>query len=235
MKPDYGIDAPEVIRALFVVAIACALLEIVPRAFQLELRVHLPLVVALGCTAAGFAMLGYSKAGKLRHRDRLLALAELGAGMTVLDVGTGRGLLAIGAARTAGVKAIGVDVFAAKDLSDNSLEKTLATVAAESVPGVEIRSEDARKTTLADASVDRVLSNRCLHSVGDRAEREKALAEIVRVLRPGGRAVLSDSRYVGESAAYLAARGFAVSRHGPYVVDTFPPLSAIVATKPGAV
>jgi ubiquinone/menaquinone biosynthesis C-methylase UbiE len=55
-------------------------------------------------------MLLYSLKGKFRHRDRMLALAQLHGDENVLDIGTGRGLLLVGAAKrlTTG-RAVGLD------------------------------------------------------------------------------------------------------------------------------
>jgi cyclopropane fatty-acyl-phospholipid synthase-like methyltransferase len=65
-------------------------------------------------------MIWDSKVGKLWARDRLLDGLELRGDETVLDVGCGRGLLLIGAAKrlTTG-KAPGVDIWQAEDLSGN--------------------------------------------------------------------------------------------------------------------
>lgn len=66
------------------------------------------------------------KVGKLRSRDRLLDGLALRGDETVLDVGCGRGLLLIGAAKrlTTGT-AVGVDIWQTEDLSGNRPEATL--------------------------------------------------------------------------------------------------------------
>ena len=220
-RPDYGIDAPGVVRNLLLAGGAC-----------LALAPWLNFLVfpGLSLAASGGAMVFYARVGKFRHRDRILRLARVRAGERVLDVGTGRGLLAVGAARL-GASAIGLDVFVAEDLTGNSLEKTRENLALEGV-AVDLRVEDAAKmTSLPSASIDCVVSNLCLHNLYDRQKRDAALGEIARVLKPGGRAVISDFRHVPQYAQFFRARGFAVVEGGPYL-DTFPWLRIAIAEKP---
>jgi SAM-dependent methyltransferase len=231
-RPDYGIDAPKVIANLGVLGLVLVLAGL---GFRYERGYGWGWGLVWWGSAwisTALLMVLYAKFGKFKQRDRILALAGLSSAQSVLDVGCGRGLLAIGAARK-GARAIGIDIFQKEDLSGNSLEKTLANVRAEGVDGrVEIRHEDARAMTFADGAIDRVVSNLCLHNIAQKPERERALAEIARVLAPGGRAVISDYKLVDEYAAFFTARGYAVTKHGPYLMDTFPPLRVCVAIKP---
>ena len=73
-------------------------------------------------------MVWSSKVGKLSARDRLIEALSLRGDESVLDVGCGRGLLLIAAAKllTTG-KAVGVDLWSAKDQSDNLPESTRPT------------------------------------------------------------------------------------------------------------
>jgi SAM-dependent methyltransferase len=71
-----------------------------------------------------------------------------------------------------------------------------------------------------------------LHNIYDRPTRQQAVAEIARVLKPGGLALLSDYRHTGEYAAKLRSSGWAVQRHWGNVLTTFPPLRIVVAHKP---
>ena len=73
-------------------------------------------------------------------------------------------------------------------------------------------SAGAQEMPFADASFDVVVSNLCLHNIYDRVTRQKAVAEIARVLKPGGVALLSDYRHTREYATRLRAIGFVVER-----------------------
>ena len=230
-KIDYGIDAPGVIAGLGLGGLAICVVQLFVARWMRGLYWW-----GGSWMLMSVLMLAYARFGKFRHRERILDLARLTGGETVLDVGTGRGLLAVGAARRLpSGRALGIDIFQKSDLSGNALDRTVANVAAEGVAGnCEIRHEDARALALADDSVDAVVSNLCLHNIHPRAERERALAEIARVTRPGGRAVLSDFVNTRQYAAFFAARGWAVTtRWFPF--DTFPPLRIVVAAKPPGV
>ena len=118
-------------------------------------------------------------------KRRVLVHAALAGGEDVLDVGCGTGTLAVAAARAApGVKVTGLD-------ADPSILARARRRAADE--GLEIGLDEARSTALpyADASFDLVLSTLFFHHLPDDAKRQTA-AELVRVLRPGGRLVVGD-------------------------------------------
>ncbi len=60
------------------------------------------------------------------------------------------------------------------------------------------------------------------------------MAQIARVLRPGGVAILSDYRRTGEYSAVLASAGLTVERCWGNPLQTFPPRRIVVARKPAA-
>ena len=118
-------------------------------------------------------------------KRRVLTCAAIASGEDVLDVGCGTGTLAVAAARAApGVTVTGLD-------ADASILTRARRRAAAS--GLEIRFDEGRSTALpyADASFDVVLSTLFFHHLPDDGKRQTA-AEIVRVLRPGGRLVVGD-------------------------------------------
>src|ERR1700753_2920773 len=102
-KPTYGIDAPGIIALLFGIAAGLGLLAWLvptipfgPVVWELRPMCYFTTPVLL---AEGTLMLLYARFGKFHHRDRMLAMVPWKGTESVLDVGTGRGLLMIGAAR----------------------------------------------------------------------------------------------------------------------------------------
>jgi SAM-dependent methyltransferase len=239
-RPRYGIDAPGVIAGFLLgggVGAAGAGFALGDGAAA-TWRPVLSALLTTGAILAieGLLMLAYSLAGKYRQRDRMLAALEWRGDERVLDVGSGRGLLAIGAARRGlGVQVVGIDLWSAKDLSSNSAAAARRNAELEEVAErVEIRDGDARQLDFPDASFDVVLSNLCLHNIAGAADRARACREIARVLRPGGVALVSDFRHTGDYARELAAAGLEVRRGRLHALTTFPPLRVVRATRPAA-
>jgi ubiquinone/menaquinone biosynthesis C-methylase UbiE len=239
-KADYGIDAPGVVRNLLLIAVlllAAAwflpVLRLGPVNFKLR-----PTALATGsvCLLEGLLMLLYAKNGKFHHRDRMLGMLQWTGTETVLDVGTGRGLLMIGAAKRLSTgKAIGIDVWNAQDLSGNRAERTLRNAEIEGVSGrVEVRDGDAVAMSFADGTFDVVLSNLCLHNIPAAEKRDQACREIARVLKPGGTALISDYKNTSDYQRAFQAAGLEARRTGMYVGRVFPPLRIVIAKKPAA-
>jgi arsenite methyltransferase len=197
MKVSYGIDAPRVVLNLGLFGFAALVIALLAPDFHIGVFLfpHKSFYYPAGFLLAEVAlMIDYSVRGKFRHRDKILRLIVWRGDEQVLDVGTGRGLLLIGAAKhlTTG-KAIGIDIWSKKDLSDNRLERAQSNIDAEGVTSrCELRNMPAQAMTFPDASFDIVLSNQCLHNIADYQERNRACAEVARVLKPSGKIVLSD-------------------------------------------
>lgn len=237
-KPDYGIDAPGPIRNLLLAGVGGVLLALfTPRLIHIgsaDLNLHSSgWGLAIGCGGGGLLMLIYAKFGKFRHRDRMLKLHDWRGDEQVLDVGTGRGLLLVGAARrlTTG-HATGIDIWNKEDLSGNALERTEQNLAVEGVAGkCSLISEGAQKMSFPDDSFDVILSNLCLHNIYDKPIRLKACDEIARVLKLGGVAIISDFKHTREYAEALRRAGLRAERKMPNLLTTYPPLRILLAYK----
>jgi len=81
-----------------------------------------------------------------------------------------------------------------------------------------------RKLPLADASVNAVVANLAIHNISSREGRREAITEIVRVLKPGGQAALTDFKHVGQYAEDLKESGIAEARASGPSFWIFPPV-----------
>jgi len=140
---------------------------------------------ALGYDAAELAELPASSTRSFAGVGNPHAVGPLGPGETVLDIGCGAGTDLLLAARQVGPsgRAIGVD------MTDEMIEASRAGARRLGLHHVDVRRGDLHELPLEDSSVDVVISNGVLNLAED---KRRAFAEIVRVLRPGGRLRLAD-------------------------------------------
>jgi len=113
------------------------------------------------------------------------AVAPLPVGATVVDIGCGAGTDLLLAARHLGPhgRAIGVD------MTEAMRERARQGAAACGLAHVEVRDGDATALPIEVGTVDVVISNGVLNLVPD---KQAAIAEIRRVLKPGGRVQIAD-------------------------------------------
>jgi arsenite methyltransferase len=226
MKPDYGVDAPNVMRNMFLFGALCIVLVFVtPRVWHfgpVAITLHYPLAWTGGfLLLEGSLFLLYVKFGKFRHRDFILSMHPWRGDEQVLDVGCGRGLLLAAAAKhlTTG-HATGLDIWSNVDMGGNSEAATLHNLQLERIESrCTLISAGAQTMPFAGATYDR-------------PTRTQALQQIARVLKPGGIALISDYKLTGQYATELQQLGLKVERRWGSWLTTFPPLRVVIARKP---
>ena len=214
-RPNYGVDAPLVVRNLLLVA-ALGMISLITRLLGVWSRQDLIAAIAfplmwagLSCGAMALWMIYDSKIGKVREREYYLDKIVWRGDERVLDVGCGLGLFLIGAARRLETgRAVGIDLWQAEDLSGNTPAGTRNNATIEGVADkVEVHTGDARKLPFDDASFNVVLSSMALHNIYNADERQTAVREIARVLKSGGRVLILDVRHTHQYAAGLREAG----------------------------
>ena len=214
MRPNYGIDAPGLVRAFLLTGIG--LLAVSAGAFAFKeshaWAIWVSLVLLIAAIYAVFMfllMLWASLVDKVRDREAILNLIEWNGGERILDVGCGRGLMLVGAARrlTTG-NAVGVDIWAAQDQSANTKEAPMENARIEGVDRrVTIETADMRDLPFPDQSFDVIVSSWVVHNLEAEVDRRQALKEIVRVVRPQGVILLTDIVNRHEYAAAFKSLG----------------------------
>jgi ubiquinone/menaquinone biosynthesis C-methylase UbiE len=119
-------------------------------------------------------------------RTRMVGLARLEAGESVLDVGCGTGSLAMAAKRHVGEQGQVWGIDASPEMIARATSKTTSA-------GLEVffKTAVAEALPFADATFDAVLSTLMLHHL-PRKVRQQCLGEVRRVLRPEGRVLVVD-------------------------------------------
>ena len=114
-----------------------------------------------------------------------LAYSEIEEGDTILDLGSGAGLDLLIAARRVGPsgKVIGVD------MTDEMIAVARAHILASGLMNVEVRKGLIEELPVDDSSVDWVISN-CVINLSP--EKDRIFSEISRVLKSGGKMLISD-------------------------------------------
>jgi len=144
------------------------------------------------CDAAGAKLVDYEGVpGVVPESDLGLGCgtptqyANLKPGETVLDLGSGAGIDVFLAAQQVGEsgRVIGID------MTPEMLQRARENAAKHGIENVEFRQGDIEAMPVDDASVDVVISNCVINLVPD---KRSVYSEMHRVLRPGGRFIVSD-------------------------------------------
>ena len=161
--------------------------------------------------AARYDLLAWLLTGGREHafRERLLSLAELAPGDSVLDIGCGTGTLAIAATRHVGPAGTVCGI----DASPPMIARATRKAAKAGAPAV-FQLAAAEQLPFPDACFDAVLSTLMLHHL-PRHVRQQCAIEIRRVLKPRGRVFVVDFGRAQAKGGLLAH----VHRHGHVSVE----------------
>jgi len=192
-KPNYGGVGLHVFTNLFaglLLLFAGVVGAVVLNTLLLLLILPSPYFLLLGLRWMGGGVLEERR----RIREEFIKVVQPREGDKVLDVGTGGGFLVIGFAKVVGGgEVVGIDLWL-KWSGGTSLENAKRNAEIEGVADrVRFEECDARNIRYPSGYFDVVVASFAIYLIGK--EREKALREMIRVLRPGGKfSVMEPSR-----------------------------------------
>jgi ubiquinone/menaquinone biosynthesis C-methylase UbiE len=209
VRASYGVDAPAVLISLSGSAVACVAAASFSFFFGVTL---LGAVFTIAALYAAFSASSYAyttRRGKFAIWRKLLEEQRLSGDERVLDIGCGRGLVLIEAARRLHRgRAVGVDSWRPQDQSGNAAQVTLSNARACGVEDrIDVLTADMRQLPFADASFDLVVSSLAVHNIAEAEGRRQAVREGLRVLKPGGTLLFADFQYASDYVATLRSAG----------------------------
>ncbi len=178
----------------------------------------------------GCAIFLAGKIGKHILRDRILNSISWRGDEQVLDVGCGRGLLLVGAAkRLQAGRALGLNIHTHNGAAAAAMENARIEGVAERV---ELKDADLQELPVPDASFDVIVSSLAIHTISDAAGRESAIREMARVLKPGGQLAVADVRYAEQYEQILRSLGWEQTECSSASFMLGAPARVLRATKP---
>jgi arsenite methyltransferase len=233
-RANYGVDSPKMLVVLGVVGVGFAVWAVVVAVTQGVSFALGPFVAAILVLAAAGYMVRSSRVVKpaiwAAHLDGLALKGKERA----LDVGCGRGLVTVALAdRLPRGSVVGVDIWRASDQTGNTRANAEANLELEGVADrVELVDASMDDLPFGDAEFDVVTASLSLHCLPLAKARGKAMNELMRVTKPGGRVVILDTARTFEYEAWLNDGGWADVVRGRGSYAHYPPVRFVTATKP---
>lgn len=232
-KANYGLDAPTVVQSLLffsiVALIASGFSFLIHNPFWFWVAFIYAALTSFSLFISAIWMIYSSKIAKPKIISKLIHELKLRKTDKLLDLGCGKGLFLIEAAKKlkAG-NAHGVDLWYKKDQSGNEETATYKNAKKEGVE-VNLQTADLRSLPYPDGMFDVVVSSLAIHNIEDECGRDKALFEMLRVLKPGGQFFLLDIQYVKKYAEFLKDLDITCSKANYFYC---PPIQILKGKKP---
>jgi len=240
-KTGYGVDDPRTIAELLIAGVLAVAVGIIISAYTASSSPRTADAALIGGPGVGFlvlvvvaALYWSSRLGKPREMTKLVGSIPWGGEEVVLDLGCGRGLATVMAAKKLeGGYAVGVDTWPKARVSGNDPHSVLANATREKV-GAKVLAVKAQSTQLpfADQSVDVIVSGVALHHIVPRKQRKPLFAEMTRILKDGGRVGILDAGNGYEYSALLQDLGMRDVEMHRLRFSSFPPFHVVMARKP---
>jgi arsenite methyltransferase len=210
-KADYGFDAPMVPAILAASGVGLLVIALLSATVWGSGAWFLfPLLSGLFMLLSAAVYLLTTRSGKFAVWAELLRGLGLRGDERILDMGSGRGAVLLTAAKLLPRgRAVGIDLWKSADQSGNTLDAARHNAEREGVGDrVDLRTGDMTRMPFEDGSFDVVLSALAIHNIKDPLGRRQAIDEAARVLRPGGRLVITDIQATAQYAERLRELSF---------------------------
>ena len=186
-KLQYGIQGPDALAFSVLIFLAGLVLLMIRSGTFLVLAT---ITIVAGLFGITLMVIESSSRYRSSLRDFLMELSGANSGQTVLDVGTGRGLLAIGFAKR-GCKTYGIDIWSKADLWNNTPLKTVQNINIERVD-VKLQHGDIRAIPFKNKCFDIVISSYVVHNIHSSRQMQTAVKELARISKIGGKLLIAD-------------------------------------------
>ncbi len=240
-KTGYGIDDPGTIIQLVVAGILSVFVGLIIPFYTSSTRADIAEIALLAGPGVGFlilvvaaALFWSSRLGKVREMSKIVNDFPWGGSEVVLDLGCGRGLASVLAAKKLETGySVGVDTWSKARLWGNDPGSVYANAREEGVESkVSAVKAGSVQLPFANQSVDVILSGVAIHHLAPRRLRSVLFSEMARVLKDGGRVGILDAGNGNEYSRQLDKAGLRDIRMHRLRFSSFPPFHVVVARKP---